>query len=332
MTLLPEVQDLYDQITFNQRLIANITGTYANQNLSNLQNPTSINQDLIPQTTKNLGNSSNLWTLYTNGITNSTLTSPFLLDFTRVSNYPVFRHRRSDVSRGFAFGNSGVGLIVYVCQDLLVKRQPSTEYSNIGFDTVNDVSLFGFNANNNFIFTSSCKVVFNPSGTFTGNNTSAQAHFRTVNNNNMDSYFLFENSTGTNYRGGILLSTTSANTSGNSSIKFSSAGTGNNARLLIANVQNNSPDTNNAKLIESFGDSGSYTFGRNIAFGDSANKGGFLFWVDSSSFNSNMGNGVIHWGNASTVPSGNPASDTIYEYVESGYKKIRDTNGFVITF
>ena len=84
------------------------------RSLNNLTSPTSINQDLIPQTTKNLGNNSNLWTLYTNGITNGTLTSPFLLDFARTTSYPFMRYRRSDENRGFALGSSGFGLYAYV--------------------------------------------------------------------------------------------------------------------------------------------------------------------------------------------------------------------------
>lgn len=319
----------------NKGYIDGINTTLSNlitglRSLNNLTSPTAINQDLIPDGNKNLGNSSNLWTIYTNGITNSTLTSPFLIDFTRTSNYPFLRNRRSDEQRGFSFGTDGFGLRMYICQDLLVIKQPSTEYSNIGLNTGNDVSIFGFNNLNNFIFTANAKVVFNPT-TFSGHDSPAQVQLVTLNNNNMNSYFLYQCSTGTEYRGGMLLSTTQSNTSGNTSVKFSASGTGNHARFILANVQNNSPDTINAKSIESFGDSGNYTFGRNLAFGDSTNKGGFLLWLDKSSFNSNMGNGVIHWGSASTVPTGNPASNTVYEYVESGYKKIRYPSGYIVT-
>lgn len=331
MSLFPEVQDLYDQRTFNQRILNELLSNYANKSLSNLTNPTAINQDLIPNGNKNFGNLSNFWTIYTNGITNSTLTSPFLIDFTRATNYPTIRHRRSDLSRGFSFGNDGIGLRIFVCQDLIFTKQPYTQYNNIGIITLDDVGIFGFNNLNNFIIAQGAKTIFNPSTPFTSSDTTAQVHFITKNNNNMDSYFLYQCSTGTEYRGGALFSTTQSNTSGNTSVKFSASGTGNNARFILANVQNNSPDTINVKLIESFGDSGNYTFGRNLAFGDSTNKSGFLFWIDKSSFNSNMGNGVIHWGNASNVPSGNPASNTIYEYVEVGYKKIRQSDGFIVT-
>lgn len=330
MSLFPEVQDLYDQRTFNQRILNALLSDYANKSLSNLTNPTSINQDLIPNGNKNFGNASNLWTIYTNGITNSTLTSPFFIDFARTTSYAFLRYRRTDNQRGFSLGSDGIGCRLYACQDFLAIKQPSTEYENIGVNTVNNVSIYGFNSNNNFIILQNARTYFNPTA-FSIANTPAQVHFLTNNNNNMDSYFLFQCSTGTEYRGGALFSTTQSNTSGNTSVKFSASGTGNHARFILANVQNNSPDTINAKLIESFGDSGNYTFGRNLAFGDSTNKGVFLFWIDKSSFNSNIGNGVIHWGNASNVPSGNPASNTIYEYVEAGYKKIRQSNGFIVT-
>jgi hypothetical protein len=264
------------------------------------------------------------------GITNETLTSPLIFDFARTTFYPFLRNRRSDLNRGFALATDGFGLRMYICRDMIVTKQPDTEYSNIGFNTSSDISIFGFNNNNAFIIHQNAKFIISPS-TFSAADTTAQAHFISKNNNNMDSYFLFQSSTGAEYRGGILLSTTQSNVSGNSSIKFSSSGTGNNMRFILANVQNNSPDTINAKLIESFGDSGNYTFGRNLAFGDSTNKGAILFWVDKSSFNSNIGNGVTQWGGASAVPTGNPASNTVYEYVEDGYKKIRYSNGFIVT-
>lgn len=329
MTLNPIVGDLHDQITFNNQILDNQISPFANKSLSNLTT-TSINQDLIPNGNKNLGNTGNLFTLYSNKITNISLTNSFILDFERTSGYPFLRNRRSDLNRGFALGTDGFGFRLYVCRDMIVIKQPDTEYSNIGINTGSDVGIFGFNNNNAFIFTSNTKAIFNPS-TFSAADTTAQAHFISKNNNNMDSYFLFQSSTGAEYRGGILLSTTQSNVAGNSSIKFSSSGTGNNMRFIIANIQNNAPDIINTKFIESFGDTGNYTFGRNIAFGDSTNKGAILFWVDKSNFNSNIGNGVTQWGGASAVPTGNPATNTVYEYVEDGYKKIRYSNGFIVT-
>lgn len=262
---------------------------------------------------------------------NTGVGSSFIFDFERTTVYPVFRHRRSDLTRGFAFSNDGFGLKIFVCRDMLIVKQPTTEYSNIGLNTASDVVIAGFNNNDAWIFPSTTKVIFNQSGTFTAANTNAQVQFRTLDNNDLNSYFLFQASSSTAMRGGILVSNTDANTSGNSSIKISaSSGTSDHARLLISNVQNNSPDTNNCKILETFGSSGAYTYGRNITLGDETAKGSLMLWVDRTNHNTNQGQGVVRQGNASAVPSGNPP-DGVYWYVENNKWKFRDVNGFIVT-
>lgn len=332
MTINPNISDIHDQITFNNKILDSVTSSSssANKTLSNLNSPTSINQDLIPNTNRNLGNATNRWLLYTTGITNSSISSPFFLDFERTTNYPFLRYRRSDLSTGFAFGTTGVGLNIFYCDSFLFAKQPTTEYSNIGL-LIGNTNIFGGNNTDNINFLNPAKITFN-SSSLSGHDSPAQVQLITKNNNNMDSYFLFQCSNTVAMRGGFLLTNTQANTSGNTSIKFSAAsGNSDHCRMLIANVQNNSPDTVNCKILETFGSAGSYTFGRNIAIGDETNRGVIQLFVDRLNFNSNSGNGVLVWNSASSVPSGNPNSNILYEYVESGYKKIRYDSGFIVT-
>lgn len=324
MSLFPEVQDLYDQRTFNQRILNELLSNYANKSLSNLTNPTAINQDLIPNGNKNFGNSSNLWTIYTNGITNSTLTSPFLFDFTRTDSYPFLRNRRSDIQRGFSLATSGTGLQVFVCQDMLVTKQPVSEYGNIGiYNNLTDVNIFGFNNNNNFCFLQ--KTVFNPP-TLDSFNTTAQVHFITKGNNNMDSYFLVQSSSIVGHRGGILFSNTQSNLSGNTSYKISSSsGNSLNATFRLTLVENNSPDTALNTILKIFG-----TTGQKINFGDPNNKGQLRFYVPDSLDLSDFGVGTITVGNCTTPPNVQ-GRDVVTEYVENNKKKMFLKNGFYVT-
>jgi hypothetical protein len=327
----PNIQDLQDQITFNHQLI-NQVNNKANTSLSNLTT-TNINQDLIPNNnTLSIGNNTNYWNkIHTNFITN-TLTSPIAyIDTEKINAGTFLRYKRPDLTRAFAINCDGIGLRFSFCRDLLFTHVPQTSYDNIGLYTSDpDIkAVFGFNNNKVLVTMPDTKVLINTNTTFSGSNTPALLHVIPKNENTLDAYSLFQSITTPEYRGGILLATSSSSTE--KSIKLATTGTTNTLSFIIANVNNNSPDTINTKIIEAFGNNTTHTNSPNISIGDQNNKGIINLWIDKSNFNTATGKGILHIGNASTLPTNNPITNTIYTFVHDNSLKIKTPDGFIIT-
>jgi len=326
----PNIQDLQDQITFNHQII-NETNNKANKSLSNLTT-TNINQDLIPNNnTLSIGNNTNYWNrIYTNSITN-TLASPTAYIDTEKTNLGLFlRYKRPDLTRAFAMNCDGIGLTISFCQDILFAHVPQSSYNNIGlYSDPNIKAAFGFNNNKVLLTMPGTKVLINTNTGFSVSNTPALLHVIPKNENTLNAYSLFQSISTPEYRGGILLSTSSETSE--KSIKIATTGNSNTLSFIIANVNNNSPDTINTKIIEAFGNNTTHTNSRNISIGDQNNKGIINLWIDKSNFTTTTGNGILHIGNASTLPTNNPINNTIYAFVDNNSLKIKTPEGFIIT-